>query len=96
MPPFCYESLCGHDSIRLLRLSPSTDDLAEIQCNLIQSTIRDCKEDLIDQYIALSYVGVIFVRLSPSPLMEAILRSLGTSPTSCEIYAIRSESGDCG
>ncbi|KAH7382773.1 heterokaryon incompatibility protein-domain-containing protein [Cadophora sp. MPI-SDFR-AT-0126] len=56
MGPFRYEPLSSHDSIRLLLLSPSRDNSAEIQCDLIQSTLRACKEDLIDQYTALSYV----------------------------------------
>ncbi|PVH88068.1 hypothetical protein DL98DRAFT_226057 [Cadophora sp. DSE1049] len=96
MPPFRYEPLLGHDSIRLLLLSPSRDDSAEIQCNLTQSTLRDCKEDLIDQYTALSYVWGIPMRLSPFLLMEAISRSLGTSSMHCETYETRSGSGDYG
>jgi Heterokaryon incompatibility protein (HET) len=56
MAPFQYKPLLQPDSIRLLCLEPSTDHSSLVQCSLVQTTLTDCKHEIIDHYTALSYV----------------------------------------
>lgn len=52
-----YQSLSGpDDAIRLLVLEPDKDIKAQVKCSLIQKSLRECDNDMVDQYTALSYV----------------------------------------
>lgn len=42
------------DAIRLLVIEPATTD--DIQCSLIHTTLADCTSDMVEHFIALSYV----------------------------------------
>lgn len=52
---FSYESLAESDAIRLLLLKPGLPGEA-ICCSLIHTTISECRENIYEQYTALSYV----------------------------------------
>jgi len=49
-----YRPLVEPDSFRLLLIQPGAED--EIHCNLIHTTLYDCRLELFDHYTALSYV----------------------------------------
>jgi hypothetical protein len=51
-----YSKLSEPDSIRLLFLQPASDIDAQVQCQLIPTTLNECSEDLIESYTALPYV----------------------------------------
>jgi hypothetical protein len=51
-----YSKLSEPDSIRLLLLQPASDLGAQVQCQLISTTLTECSEDLVEKYTALSYV----------------------------------------
>ncbi|PVH73028.1 HET-domain-containing protein, partial [Cadophora sp. DSE1049] len=44
------------DAIRLLILQPAHDIDATVECNLINTTLSECADDVVDHYSALSYV----------------------------------------
>jgi hypothetical protein len=52
---FCYQPLIGDNSIRLLILQPGIPG-SIIHCDLIHTTLADCRDDIYDHYTALSYV----------------------------------------
>jgi hypothetical protein len=55
MSHYCYSPLSSRSgSIRLLRLKPSTDQSAEIHCELFEYPLQDCSKSHL--YEALSYV----------------------------------------
>jgi hypothetical protein len=56
MASFRYTDLSEPDSIRLLQLQPSTIPSSEIRCSLVHTTLAECEHDIIDHYMALSYV----------------------------------------
>jgi hypothetical protein len=51
-----YRPLLEPGAIRLLVLQPSRDLQAEVECNLLYTTLSRCEDDLIEGYTALSYV----------------------------------------
>lgn len=51
-----YSAITEPGTIRLIRLQPSPDLEAAIQCSLIHRTLEECQDDIIDHYTALSYV----------------------------------------
>jgi hypothetical protein len=51
-----YEIITAEDTIRLILLQPSADLEAGIQCSLISLTLEQCDKDLVEHYVALSYV----------------------------------------
>jgi hypothetical protein len=52
-----YQSLSGPDNaIRLLVLEPDKDVMAQVRCSLIQTSLREWDNDMVDHYTALSYV----------------------------------------
>ncbi|KAN0107946.1 Heterokaryon incompatibility protein (HET) domain containing protein [Hyaloscypha variabilis] len=53
---FQYKPLDSPDSIRILLLHPSSASPAHLHCDLIQTTISACDQDLFEHYVALSYV----------------------------------------
>ena len=53
--PFSYKSLSQKDSIRLLLVQPALSDDTIIRCSLIHTTISECKDDIVEHYVALSY-----------------------------------------
>lgn len=52
---FEYQPLTEPDGIRLLVLHPA-ENLAEIRCSLVHTTLSQCEYEVIDHYTALSYV----------------------------------------
>jgi hypothetical protein len=55
-PKFRYKSLDSPGSIRILLLHPAPASSAKICCDLIDTTISACDQDLSEHYVALSYV----------------------------------------
>ena len=53
--PFSYKSLSQKDSIRLLLVQPALSDDTIIRCSLIHTTLSECKYEILENYIALSY-----------------------------------------
>jgi hypothetical protein len=53
---FRYERLEHPDSIRIIQLQPSPASSSEIHCKLIHRTLSECDADILEHYIALSYV----------------------------------------
>jgi hypothetical protein len=51
-----YRPLLEDDAIRVLLLYPATDVSAELKCAIEHITLSQYKEDLINHYVALSYV----------------------------------------
>ena len=51
-----YTDIEQDGSIRLIRLAPSQHLDAELKCSLIHTTIDECYNDIVRNYIALSYV----------------------------------------
>jgi hypothetical protein len=51
-----YRPLVDPDAIRLLLLQPASSNATEVQCELIHTTIPKCDADIVEHYIALSYV----------------------------------------
>lgn len=43
-------------TIRLILLQPSQDLEAQVQCSLIEVTLGELENDIVDHYVALSYV----------------------------------------
>ena len=53
---YAYSKLPESDSIRLIVLEPSSDLEAPVHCSLIQTTLLKYSNEIVDHYIALSYV----------------------------------------
>jgi hypothetical protein len=51
-----YQPLTEHDSIRLILLQPAPSEDAKVRCSLIHTTLSECACDIVEHYIALSYV----------------------------------------
>jgi len=51
-----YQPLVGQDAIRLLVLHPAEDLKAKVKCSIVYTTLRECDDDIIEHYSALSYV----------------------------------------
>jgi hypothetical protein len=51
-----YSELTGKDAIRLIYLQPCDDLEAGIECSLKNTTLVECRDDIGDHYIAISYV----------------------------------------
>jgi hypothetical protein len=56
MASFQYDALTEPDSIRILLLEPSPETSSQIRCNLVHTTLAICKDNIRDEYTALSYV----------------------------------------
>ncbi|KAF2815181.1 uncharacterized protein BDZ99DRAFT_459116 [Mytilinidion resinicola] len=54
--PYHYSRLEGADAIRLVVIQPSTDLAAPVQCSLLHASLVECEDDIVDHYVALSYV----------------------------------------
>jgi hypothetical protein len=50
-----YQALPASDSI-LIKLQPSADLNAQIQCELIPTSLTECEKDITNPYTAISYV----------------------------------------
>lgn len=48
--------LIEQGTVRLTLLQPSQDLEAGIQCSLLHTSLADCANDIVDHYVALSYV----------------------------------------
>jgi hypothetical protein len=55
-PKFRYKPLDSPGSIRIFLLHPAPASSARICCDLIDTTISACDQDLFEHYVALSYV----------------------------------------
>jgi hypothetical protein len=53
---YAYSRLPENDSIRLLLLQPALSPTTEVHCSLIHTTLTECAYDIVDHYVALSYV----------------------------------------
>lgn len=53
---FSFQPLTKKDGIRLAILHPASSDKEAIHCSLINTTLTECDNDIIDHYTALSYV----------------------------------------
>lgn len=53
---FKYQNLHDTDAIRLLELQPALGIVTKIECNIISTTLKACREDFVQHYTALSYV----------------------------------------
>jgi hypothetical protein len=51
-----YEKISAEDTIRLIVLQPSRDLEARVQCAVICITLDECDKDIVEHYVALSYV----------------------------------------
>ncbi|PMD15176.1 HET-domain-containing protein [Hyaloscypha hepaticicola] len=51
-----YDALTEPDSIRILLLEPSPETSSQIRCSLVHTTLAICKDNITDEYTALSYV----------------------------------------
>lgn len=51
-----YQKITNSDTIRLILLQPSQELSAPLFCSVIHTTISECAHDIIDGYVALSYV----------------------------------------
>ncbi|KAF4960786.1 hypothetical protein FGADI_729 [Fusarium gaditjirri] len=94
---FQYRPLEHRDSFRLLHLEPSLDHGADLKGSLHHATLSDCNYDLIEPYIALSYVwgdasqrGAIHLGGSTKDVtasLDAALRDLRDKSRVCRIWA---------
>ena len=55
-PPFAYQPLVAPDAIRLALLHPALDISAEVECSIEHATLSHQDQELVDHYVALSYV----------------------------------------
>jgi len=53
---FSYPPLTEDNSIRLILIRPSPFGTANVHCNLVHTTLSQCEHEILDHYIALSYV----------------------------------------
>lgn len=81
--PFQKERLPLSDSIRILQLHPSTTPRSEIRCTLVETTLSKYDKNLVEHYIALSYVwgltddqSTIFVNDHPFKVMRNLSDAL--------------------
>ncbi|KAM3072494.1 hypothetical protein ACMFMG_009292 [Clarireedia jacksonii] len=51
-----YSKIAAAGEIRLLLLQPGTDVLDVVKCSLTYTTLKECEYDIVNHYIALSYV----------------------------------------
>jgi hypothetical protein len=51
-----YSTLTGKDAIKLIHLQACKDLQAGIECSLENTTLAECRDDIGDHYIAISYV----------------------------------------
>lgn len=51
-----YRGLQGSDAIRIIKLCPSNVPDAELQCELLHTSLTECEEDIHSLYTAISYV----------------------------------------
>ncbi|KUJ06966.1 uncharacterized protein LY89DRAFT_661119 [Mollisia scopiformis] len=51
-----YSELWGSDAIRIIKLYPSESLDAEVQCELLCTSLTECEEDIHSLYTAISYV----------------------------------------
>ncbi|KAL2076192.1 hypothetical protein VTL71DRAFT_1135 [Oculimacula yallundae] len=56
LPQYQHDPITSPGTFRLIRLKPSASLEAELHCDLIHVTIEACTQDIVDHYIALSYV----------------------------------------
>ncbi|CZR55616.1 uncharacterized protein PAC_05504 [Phialocephala subalpina] len=56
MDDYQYSKISDQNTIRLIFLQPSPDLEAEVRCSLIQASLEELEDDIIEHYIALSYV----------------------------------------
>ncbi|KAE8448841.1 hypothetical protein EG329_008843 [Mollisiaceae sp. DMI_Dod_QoI] len=54
--PYAYSKIIQSGIIRLILLQPSEDLEAELCCSLIDASLKDYDNDVVDHYVALSYV----------------------------------------
>lgn len=54
--PFKYRPLLEDDSFRLLLISPAESQDARLECSLLHTTLSLCDCDIVEHYVALSYV----------------------------------------
>jgi len=83
---FEYKALVQPDAIRLLALKPASHRDDSLEATLIYTTLQECKNDIISQYIALSYVwgdaqktGQIFLegcQMSITKNLDSALRDI--------------------
>jgi hypothetical protein len=92
-----YEKLTEPDALRLVLLLPSEDLQSPLRCDLINTTLSVCENDLLDHYTALSYVWgdpshrvsikVADETLSITVSLDAALRHLRDSSRTRRIWA---------
>jgi Heterokaryon incompatibility protein (HET) len=92
-----YRPLPEADSFRLLLITPAPTRAAHLECSLLHSTLSSCDRDIIEHYVALSYVwggpsqtGKIQVdgyEVSITASLEAALRDLRDSRRIVRLWA---------
>ena len=55
-PSSVYTALSKPDSIRLLKLNPASNNRMPLMGSLVNTTLRECRDDLFNRYTAISYV----------------------------------------
>ena len=51
-----YQPIAASDTIRLIHLQPAPSLETEINCSLVHVSLKSCAEDILEHYVALSYV----------------------------------------
>jgi hypothetical protein len=51
-----YFKIDDKGGIRLILLLPAPDLESSVQCSLIHTTLEECENDVVEHYVALSYV----------------------------------------
>ncbi|QDS76978.1 hypothetical protein FKW77_005668 [Venturia effusa] len=96
-PTFKYSPLSESDSFRIILLQPSTSRDASLRCTLLHTTLSQCDRDIIDHYIALSYVwgdatvkGTIYIDdklMEITANLESALRAIRDASRIVRIWA---------
>ncbi len=82
MEPYIYTGITESDGIRLIELQPSGDKAAMVQFHLIHTTLKETQQEVIDHYVALSYVwGSLDDRVTISIDGKSAGELLGTGPS---------------
>jgi Heterokaryon incompatibility protein (HET) len=92
-----YERITAEDTIRLILLQPSEDLEASIDCSLVCVTLEQCDKDVVEHYVALSYVwgdatvrrqiSVDGARMGITASLDCALRHLRDASRTLRVWA---------
>jgi hypothetical protein len=87
--PLEYQPLEYPDSIRILRLQPSLASSSEIHCRLVYSILSECDADLLEHYVALSYVWSSQENLQPIRIDGQMFNVIDEARTKYQVGALQ-------